>query len=313
MARGMVWSYHACVAGTSLERKRRGNIEELPSGKFRVRVYAGVDPVTKREHYLRELAATVREAEKALTRLLSQVDERRNPRTTATMDQLFDRWLEVLDVELSTRRGYLRKLNKHIRPVLGKIQVAKVDIETLDKLYASLRKCRDRCGGRRRSIDHRTTRPHECDDRCGPHNCQPLAPSSIRQIHWIISGALERAVRWKWIALNPADHAAKPALPHPNPQPPSPADAARLFNDAWLRDPDWGMFVWLAMATGARRAELCGLRWSRINLDTAVVFLSCGRRTLRTTSSAGWCSRLRPSRCCVSTTNGAWPGPRRSA
>ena len=27
----------------------------------------------------------------------------------------------------------------------------------------------------------------------------------MRQIHWILSGALDRAVRWKWIVLNPAD------------------------------------------------------------------------------------------------------------
>jgi hypothetical protein len=31
-------------------------------------------------------------------RLLAQVDERRNPRTNATLDQLLDRYLEMLDV-----------------------------------------------------------------------------------------------------------------------------------------------------------------------------------------------------------------------
>jgi hypothetical protein len=30
----------------------RGEIEELPSGSFRVRVYAGIDPVSKQKHYL---------------------------------------------------------------------------------------------------------------------------------------------------------------------------------------------------------------------------------------------------------------------
>ena len=28
------------------------------------------------------------------------------------------------------------------------------------------------------------------------------------------------------------------------------------------QDPDWGMLVWLTMTTGARRGELCALRWS---------------------------------------------------
>lgn len=69
--------------------------------------------MTKRRNYLTEIIPAgrdaAREAEKARKRLLSQVDERRNPRTKATMNQLLDRWLDVLDVEPSTRIGYVRK------------------------------------------------------------------------------------------------------------------------------------------------------------------------------------------------------------
>jgi hypothetical protein len=36
----------------------------------------------------------------------------------------------------------------------------------------------------------------------------------VRQIHWILSGALGRAVRWRWIAVNPANQAEPPG-PHP--------------------------------------------------------------------------------------------------
>jgi integrase len=32
-------------------------------------------------------------------------------------------------------------------------------------------------------------------------------------------------------------------------------------------DPDWGTLVWLAMATGIRRGELCALRFSSIHFD----------------------------------------------
>jgi len=91
-------------------KRQRGEIEALPSGSLRVKVYAGVDPVTKRRHYLHETIpagpTAQREAEKVRTRLLAQVDERRNPRTRATVAQLLDRWLEMLDVEASTRQGY---------------------------------------------------------------------------------------------------------------------------------------------------------------------------------------------------------------
>ncbi|MGH3874994.1 MAG: hypothetical protein ACRDSR_26430 [Pseudonocardiaceae bacterium] len=36
-------------------RRERGSIDELPSGALRVRVYAGIDPVSKRRHYLTEV------------------------------------------------------------------------------------------------------------------------------------------------------------------------------------------------------------------------------------------------------------------
>jgi integrase len=238
-------------------------------------VYAGVDPLTKRRHNLTEIIPAgpnaALEAEKARTRLLNQVDERRNPRTRATLNQLLDRWLEVLDVEPSTRRGYVLKIDKHIRPLLGGVQVGRVDAELLEMFYARLRKCRDHCAGRR-YIQHRIERPHECDDRCRRHECKGLAASTVRQIHWILSGALDRAVRWKWIALNPAEQADKPALPHPDPRPPSVAEAARIVTEAW-RDPDWGTFVWCAMTLGARRGELCALRWQHVDLDNNVITL----------------------------------------
>jgi integrase len=36
-------------------KRRRGEIETLPSGSLRVRVYGGIDPVTGRRHYLTEI------------------------------------------------------------------------------------------------------------------------------------------------------------------------------------------------------------------------------------------------------------------
>ncbi|TDE11518.1 hypothetical protein E1269_09110 [Jiangella asiatica] len=39
---------------TPRQGRQRGNIEELPSGGFRVGMYAGIDPLTKKRHDLRE-------------------------------------------------------------------------------------------------------------------------------------------------------------------------------------------------------------------------------------------------------------------
>lgn len=107
------------------------------------------------------------------------MDERRNPRTRATLNQLLDRWLEVADIEATTCMGYVNKLNKHVRPVLGKLPVDRLDAETLESFYASLRRCRDWCGGKA-YVKHRVEGEHTCTARCRPHVCKPLSASSVR-------------------------------------------------------------------------------------------------------------------------------------
>lgn len=129
--------------------------------------------------------------------------------------------------------------------------VSRLDGEIIDSFYSRLRTCRDHCKGRK-YVEHRTAGQHDCDDRCGPHQCKPLAASSIRQVHWILSGALKRAVRWRWIAYNPIGEAQLPSPPRSDPRPPSEAEAARILAEA-SADPPWATFIWLAMTTGARR------------------------------------------------------------
>lgn len=169
--------------------------------------------------------SAAKQAEKARTRLLSEVDDQRSARTNATVSQLLDRHLDVLKIEDTTRNGYGSLIRLHIRPVLGSLSIGRVNGETVDSFYAQLRTCRSRCGGRP-SVDHRTTADHECNDRCGPHRCRPLGEASLRQIHNILNGAFPRAVKWRWIGVNPIKQAQPPTPPTPDPQPPTPAQAA---------------------------------------------------------------------------------------
>lgn len=255
------------------QKRSRGEVETLPSGSLRVRVYAGIDPVSKKKIHLVETVPAgpkaAREAEKVRTRLLAEVDEKRNPRTRATVGQLMDRYFEVLDVESTTRSTYDGYVRNHIKPMLGELPLSRLGGEVLDSFYAELRRCRTHCRGRAR-IEHRTDRQHECDSRCGKHRCRPLADSSISQIHGILSGACKRAVRWRWLGTNPIEQAARPTPGRPDPQPPTPDQASKIAVEAW-RDLDWGMLVWLALMTGARRGELCALRWDRIDFATGVL------------------------------------------
>jgi len=60
--------------------------------------------------------------------------------------------------------------------------------------------------------------------------------------------------------VNPITEAEPPPPPPPNPHPTTVDETARIINEAWS-DPAWGAFIWLAVACGGRRAELCALQW----------------------------------------------------
>ena len=113
------------VPSARRSRRQRGSVQELPSGGLRVSVYAGIDPLTGQRHYLRETIPAgpnaQAEADKVMRRLANQVDERRNPRTSATINQLLDRHFELAELEENTLTNYRNLAAKHIRPLIGAI------------------------------------------------------------------------------------------------------------------------------------------------------------------------------------------------
>ena len=196
--------------------------------------------------------------------MLGEVDERRNARTKATVNQLLDRYFELLKAEPNTQENYESLARNHIRPLIGDLSVGKIDGELLDSFYKECRKCRAHCRGRK-YIQHRTNREHTCNEKCKPHKCKGLADGSLRKIHAVLMGAGKRGVRWRWFGVNPFEQADPLPAARPEPKPPSADQAAQIVKVAFA-DLDWGMLVWLAMVTGARRGELCALMWERATL-----------------------------------------------
>jgi integrase len=88
------------------KRRGRGYIEELPSGSFRVVVPAGKDPLTGRRRPIRQTVQTYAEAEVLLSKLQHQVDEDRHPKSAITVGEVIERWLEVAELEETTRDRY---------------------------------------------------------------------------------------------------------------------------------------------------------------------------------------------------------------
>ena len=87
-------------------KKSPGHIEQLPSGSWRVKVYGGTDPLTGREIRLRKTCKTERAAQIELGKLLEQAAAGRQPEANATVAELMDKYAEVADWDLSTRKAY---------------------------------------------------------------------------------------------------------------------------------------------------------------------------------------------------------------
>lgn len=116
------------VAGRPLDgRKRRsrgeGTIEERGHNVWRMRVYAGKDPVTGHPRQVsRTYHGSKTAALKEMRRLTSEVDQRLQVGTRATMATLFERWQEQLvsigrsQVTVETYRGIVKT---HLLPAFG--------------------------------------------------------------------------------------------------------------------------------------------------------------------------------------------------
>ena len=83
-----------------------------------MKVYGGIDPLTGREIRLRKTCKTQRAAQIELGRLLEQAEAGRQPETNATVAELMDKYAEVADWDLSTRKAY----EAYIRRVLSSLR-----------------------------------------------------------------------------------------------------------------------------------------------------------------------------------------------
>ncbi len=61
------------------------------------------------------------------------------------MRQAIAQWLDVAELENTTRERHDDLIRLHILPSLGDVQAAKLDAELLERFYARLHRCRSMC------------------------------------------------------------------------------------------------------------------------------------------------------------------------
>lgn len=102
----------------------------------------------------------------------------------------------------------------------------------------------------------------------------PLAPATIHAYHRTISSILKRAVKWRLIPRSPAEDAELPSNAGHKARYLDEPDAKRMLQLLQEEPIKWRAPIIFDLLSGLRRAELLGLRWQDIDLDTGVIRIS---------------------------------------
>jgi integrase len=205
-----------------------------------VRAFVGLDPITgRRKQASRTVHGGKREARRALNDLLIEIREQKVSGATATFSRLAEDWYrqsQQLGRAKSTLELYRSWLDKRILPALGDVPLSKLSPAIIDRFLGSLAD-------------------------------SGLKPATISTIRSIVKAVCAQGVKWDWLAKNPADGTAVPKIPKVDRGVLSESEVEAIVRSAAQDDEDLACLIAVGAWTGARRGELCALRWSDLDVN----------------------------------------------
>ena len=228
-----------------------GNLRKRKDGRWEGRYTAGRDPDTGKAIYKNVLGKTQAEAKAKLKQAIEEakgLDASKAGRYTVGewMEVWFEHYAKV-KVRPSSHQTYRGYIDNHIKPNIGKIQLEKLTSLELQKFYKRLLE-----KGRVNRIESRK-------------QSKGLSAKTVRNIHQIISSAMQLAREQNLIIGNPAEGCALPRLEHREMKTLPVEQLQSFLREA--KDSDVFELYYLELATGLRRGELLGLKWEDIDLE----------------------------------------------
>lgn len=233
-----------------------GSMRLVPgnSDTWELRVYLGRSSTGKVRHKHRRFKGSERAAERVLARMVTEQEDAPAPvpeaptkwGPTTTLNDAIEAWKDNgwEDLSEKTVMDYQCAWDRHIRSTIGKKRIATLSTYEIEKFYRRLK-----------------------DEGRGQH--------TVRIVRSIIRKACRLARKWSGGKLpNPAVDTELPKWsgpPKTKPRPPTSDEAGRMLAEAESEDIRLAVYVRFAAATGARRGEVCGVRWSDVDWDSCIV------------------------------------------
>ena len=221
-----------------------GTIRKRGEHTWELRTELGRDPETgKRQFRYQYVQGTKKLAEQTLTETLHRRDTGSDVTPNKiTVAEYLDRWIRDYaedNVAPSTLQRY-RQIVERLKPLLGALRLQDIRPAHIQEAYGRLRR-------------------------------DELAARTVLHHHRVLHEALKQAVRWQFLANNPADAVTPPRPERTEMHALDPSGVHQVLDacaDLQLRT-----IISMAVNTGMRLGELLGLRWSDCDLDVATVHL----------------------------------------
>jgi integrase len=177
-----------------------------------------------------------RQAERALAALVAEVAAgQHHTSERPTVDELLDAWLAHIVPTRAARtvEAYESKARLYIRPQLGRHRLDRLAPYQIDQLYTALRQ-------------------------------RGLSEKTVAHTATTLRAALNQAIRWRWLAINPMDGTDPPEPRRPEIRVPTVDEVRAILGAA---RPALAAIAHTAASTGHRKGSLLGLRRTDLNLD----------------------------------------------
>ena len=232
-----------------------GNIRKRKDGRWEGRYTVGHDPETGKAIIKNVLGKTQAEVKEKLKKAIEEnvgIDYGRAK--TYTVGSWLEVWMEncaKIKLRPSTYKTSQGFLKNHIKPQIGSVPLADLTSLDLQRFYKHLLD-----GGRVDRVEAKK-KP------------KGLAPKTVRNIHQMIGSAYNLAIEQCLVTKNPTQGCALPKVEHKEMKTLTADQLSAFFREA--RDSGVYELCYLDLATGLRRGELLGLKWTDVDLDRDIL------------------------------------------